>query len=403
MKINLSTIKRIVPMLIFTFTSAAIYAQDFEQDNISYSFLSKEEHTVKVVYNTYSPYVGDITIPPRVEYEGDTYTVTALGDQAFFKCADLYSVSIPATVTDLGRYTFSNCISLESVELPNSITTIPEGCFVYCSSLTSVDLPLSVTTIGKFGFGYCSNLSQINLHDGLTSFGDMAFIGCAMGSVNVPSGITELPQFCFALSNNLTSITLHNNIKSIGSNAFEGDSQLSHITLPEGLVSLGSRTFANCPSLTHITIPDGVSEIPSQCFFNDMALQTIVCGRKVTNFAPDILVRYKDNDNEPSLKDLYLMGDAMVSGGDAIMSEACANATLHVKPELLEAYKASFEWGEFKNIVALTEDETAAVSLTPTAEKTANCIYYMLNGKKASAHQKGILIKNGKKTLYKMH
>ena len=393
------------PTLLFCAVFALVQslaAADFEQDGISYDFLSKENLTVKVVYNDATPYAGDVTIPPYVEYEGETYTVAAISDQAFFKCADLSYVSIPATVEALGRYTFSNCTSLEGVDLPQSITTIPEGCFVYCTSLTSVKLPESVTAVNKFGFGYCSKLSDIILPSNLSFLGDQAFIGCAMASVALPSKITSLPQFCFALNTSLTTVTLHEGITSIGNSVFEGDTQLTDVRMSDALETIGSRAFAQCLSLKSITIPNGVSTIPDQCFYNDMALQRIVAGSSVTSFGLDVLVRYKNTTAAPALKDLYITGDVMATGAVGFMAEARQNTTVHVKPELVDTYKKNFEWRLFKDIVPISEGELTAIGSVVNSEATSSAhACYTVDGIRIDAPRKGLTIRDGKKFVTK--
>lgn len=393
------------PLSVFCalfFVGQTLLAADFEQDGISYDFLSKDELTVKVVYNDAAPYAGDVTIPPYVDYGGETYTVAAIGDQAFFKCADLSYVSIPATVEDLGRYTFSNCTSLEGVDLPESITTIPEGCFVYCNSLTSVKLPESVTAVNKFGFGYCSKLSDITLSSNLSFLGDQAFIGCAMTAVSLPKKITSLPQFCFALNTSLTTVTLHEGITSIGNSVFEGDTQLTDVRMSDALETIGARAFAQCLSLKSITIPNGVSAIPDQCFYNDMALQRIVAGSSVTTFGLDVLVRYKNTTASPALKDLYITGDVMATGGVGFMDEARQNTTVHVKADLVAAYKKSFEWRLFKDIVPIAEGELTGIgSVVDAGTASASHACYTVDGIRIDAPQKGLTIRDGKKFIIK--
>ena len=46
---------------------------------------------------------GKVTIPDKIEYEGKEYSVTAIGEGAFKKCAGLTSVIIPNTVASIGK------------------------------------------------------------------------------------------------------------------------------------------------------------------------------------------------------------------------------------------------------------------------------------------------------------
>ena len=60
-------------------------------------------------------YSGNIVIPESVTYDGNTYSVTRIGYDAFSHCTDLTSIEIPNSVTSIGGYAFANCPALTSV------------------------------------------------------------------------------------------------------------------------------------------------------------------------------------------------------------------------------------------------------------------------------------------------
>lgn len=58
---------------------------------------------------------GDVVIPETIDIDGESYTVTSIGENAFSGCSDMTSVSIPKSVTSIGDFAFANCTSLSEV------------------------------------------------------------------------------------------------------------------------------------------------------------------------------------------------------------------------------------------------------------------------------------------------
>ena len=88
-------------------------------------------------------------------------SVTSIGDEAFYYCSKLTSITIPNNVTSIGDWAFSGCSGLTSITIPNSVTSIENYTFYGCYSLTSVTLGNSVTSIGYAAFAYCSGLTSV--------------------------------------------------------------------------------------------------------------------------------------------------------------------------------------------------------------------------------------------------
>ena len=153
-------------------------------------------------------FIGENPVIPSVfQYEGTTYLVTGIGEEAFSDCDNLISVTIPDSVTSIGGRAFFDCGKLTSIVIPNSVTSIGEAAFERCSGLTSITIPDSVTSIGARAFHRCSNLTSIVIPDSVTSIGDRAFSQCS----------------------NLTSIVIPDSVTSIGYGAFSGCSTLTDI------------------------------------------------------------------------------------------------------------------------------------------------------------------------------
>lgn len=150
-------------------------AYDAEINGIYYNFLEDEAEVTYQKQNQ-AYYSGIVAIPSSVVYNDRTYTVTSIGNKAFYACRGLTSVTIPSSVTSIGDNAFYNCSSLTSVAIPFGLTSIGNSAFYNCSSLTSVTIPNSVTSIG-----------------------DNAFSGCGLKSIN---SYIEEPFTCRAFNNN---------------------------------------------------------------------------------------------------------------------------------------------------------------------------------------------------------
>ena len=299
-------ILKIWMFIVVLCASLSASAYDFEADGLCYNILSEEDRTVEVTYkcieNSCYYVSGDIEIPRKVTHYSKTYTVTSIGQNAFYKnCESLTSVTIPNSVTSIGAYAFSGCSGLTSVTIPNAVTSIGGEAFSGCSGLTSVTIPNSVTSIGGEAFSYCRGLTSVTIGNSVTSIGDNAFGSCSgLTSVTIPNSVTSIGgeafSYCSSLeninvelgNNNYSSIdgilynkdqtsllccpgakisvTIPNSVTSIGNDAFHGCYGLTSVTIPNSVTSIGNDAFYDCSGLTSVTIPNSVTSIGSYAF-----------------------------------------------------------------------------------------------------------------------------------------
>ena len=310
------------------------FAQDFEVKNadgktIYYYITSSSDLTVAVTYqgtscSEYSnEYSGEVTIPESVSYDGNTYSVTSIGIQAFKGCTGLTSITIPNSVTSIGNSAFSDCSGLKSVTIPSSVTSIGSGAFASCSGLTSIEIPNGVTSIGDYAFRDCSGLTSVTIGNSVTSIGNYAFWKCSgltsvtipnsvttigiyafyncrsLTSVTIPNSVTSIFGYAFHGCSGLTSVTIPNSVTSISYCAFSGCSGLTSITIPNSVTSIGDYAFDNCSGLTSITIPNSVTTIGSRAFYGCSSLTSVTIPNSVTSIGADAFSGTAWYNNQP--------------------------------------------------------------------------------------------------------
>ena len=210
-------------------TTKTLDTQTKDGQGVTYTLNNDETATVSDCDGT----VTSIKIPSNVESNGQTYTVTSIGDYAFDSCYSLTRVTIPDSVTSIGNGAFSWCSGLTSVTIPDSVTSIGYGAFSECISLTSVTIPDGVTSIGYGAFSHCAGLTSVTIPGSVTSIGDYAFSECLiLTSVTIPGSVTSIGERAFYFCSKLTSVTFAGaNPPSFGPNVFYHCDTLQTISL----------------------------------------------------------------------------------------------------------------------------------------------------------------------------
>ena len=146
-------------------------------------------------------------------------TVTTIGENAFYGCTLLTSVTIPDSVTEIGYQAFCYCESLTSATIPSSVTSIGDGAFEYCTSLTSVTIGNSVTSVGSSAFQGCISLTSITIPNSVTEIGSSAFKNCtSLASVSIPDSVTKIGYSAFSGCSSLKEVYCKPTTPPTGSN-----------------------------------------------------------------------------------------------------------------------------------------------------------------------------------------
>lgn len=176
--------KQLIMFLIAITIATDVYGARFVVDGIMYSTLT--DSTCAVDYNAaYSynnppqsnTYVGIVEIPTFISYGGNKYTVSAIGNYAFYGCEDLVSVILCDSIESIGRGAFASCTKLTSVIFGKKVMeSISNEAFKGCSKLTSIEA--NVEYIGDYAFLGCTSLKTCDFTNSLTKIESNAFQSC---------------------------------------------------------------------------------------------------------------------------------------------------------------------------------------------------------------------------------
>ena len=268
-------------------------------------------------YECFSHYSGDVTIPMTVTINDKIYSVTSIGDSAFYGSTSLTSIYIPNSVTSIGKHAFSGCTGLANVSIGNSVTSIDNNAFRDCTGLTSVNIPNSVTSIGKYAFSGCTGLASVHIGNSVNTIDQSAFFGCTSltsiiissdnqtfdsrencnaiietanntlrfgcKSTVIPSSVTSIGESAFLRCTGLTSVNIPNSVTSIGGAAFYRCTGLTSMDIGDSVTSIGNSAFSGCTGLTSINIPNSVSSIGDNAFSGCTSLTSVGIGGSVTS------------------------------------------------------------------------------------------------------------------------
>ncbi len=238
-----------------------------------------------------------IDIDQKAYCQNKTYSVTGIGDMAFYGMTDIQSVAISFSgdigskafarcsgikiltmgyVKKIGAYAFYGCTGLESVDIPATVDSIGSNAFYgnkfYAPDRTTV-MPQTAEGLGGHSFTKtegkltCDMYVGYELVSGMVKY-RMESTGkvSAFAAVGYVSGITDasIPEF---LACGLEKYR----VGRVAPSAFYGCLTLKNASAE---ATIGSKAFANCTSLTSAAIADPCRSIGDYAFYGCSALNT---------------------------------------------------------------------------------------------------------------------------------
>ena len=223
----------------------------------------------------YNAFYGNETIT-NIYFQKDSQLIR-IDTQAFQKCKNLSTITIPPTFTSIGANVFGSCWNLRRVTFPSSILYIDQYIFQDCLSLESI----SVEGDNQFYIsenGVLFDKQKTLLISYPAKKNDTTF--------QLPSSIVEISGYAFNNNHFITEIIFDTNsqLLTIDVGAFLNCSNLQDIIFPDTLTSIGQSSFAGCSSLEVITITENISAIYGNPFPDCSSLTSINVDEDNQNF-----------------------------------------------------------------------------------------------------------------------
>ena len=311
-----------------------IFSVDGIKESIDYYYYIKEDGTAAIIGRTNDSELLDLTIPETI----DTYLVNEISRFAFWRNANVSTITIPKSVDIIGEYAFAEAqitLYLEDFEKQpswhelwsegviqinwgdeirtitfdsNGGDVVEDITVIYGIEITELPIP---TKDGYMFDGWYLDGEKIvlpynyNIHGNITLIAEwidaidngeflyriltdntVIIVGISESNVNtvitIPNTIDTYPvtiigKRAFEDNTDITSITIPASVIEIEYNAFKGMSWLETVTFEAGsnLEIIGDYVFKSCSSLTTIDIPEGVIVIGEYAFSYAYTLNSI--------------------------------------------------------------------------------------------------------------------------------
>ena len=169
----------LLPTAAFAAGGGQTFSYAYQGQTLKYT-VNEDGKTVSVAEQGEYAVSGEVVIPAKVkDGEGTEYSVTSIGNRAFYNCSTLTTVEIPSSVISIGSSAFNLCDWLTDVtfEANSQLTSIGDWAFVNgaMKELVIPEIPEGDQTIGNYVFQECGFLQTVTIPASVKSIGSDIF------------------------------------------------------------------------------------------------------------------------------------------------------------------------------------------------------------------------------------
>ena len=321
-------------------------------------------------------YTGDIVIPATVNYGGTDYTVTEIGEGAFFR-STITSVVIPEGITLINNEAFART-SLTSATIPNSVVTIKGDAFAYCSDLKVITIGENVDAISQ---GFCWGSGVTDVYSNIAGtvhtqaaymFPDNARVHVALNRVSKYTAkwtsfniVADYNGVYYAFKGTEATVTYpgNNSDQTADKTAiYSGDIVLPSTISIDGtdytVTTIGDNAFSHS-AITSLEIPNSVTKIEGDAAaYIGATLATVKIGSGVTSISQGFC--YSTNPT-----DVYIYTVSVPTGASYMFS---GTPTLHVYDFIKSDFEAATYWKDYTFAGDLPADYDAVLAKANEAQ-----------------------------------
>lgn len=178
----MKTLKSTLLLLLACSIAIPMQAYDFKFEGICYK-INSDGTTVYATYEqkgmpSYSFIPLEIDFPSKVTFGGKTYTVTAIGDSAFWGCDVIMSFTLSPTIKSIGDKAFYNCQGIKNIYIPPTVREMGSEAFSVCKSLQYAYLNYTSLYMGWGLLKACTALESVTIGPNIERLNGFEFSGC---------------------------------------------------------------------------------------------------------------------------------------------------------------------------------------------------------------------------------